>query len=180
MVSKKKQRAITNKKISQVRVDIYLKDMRLRDLQREAILRGMDFQDMVSSSVLQLSTWLINNWGEVRQRELLDEFDSWMDGKLKESGNDDLIHPMLNLGFNPTEEEGKKKTKRIKGIRKEPVRKERTTEGVFKGTKKALTFELTKKGLDKTEIVKQVMESFPDAKEKSIIIWHNRMRKNMG
>jgi hypothetical protein len=180
MTSKKKLRAIKNQKLSDVRIDVYLKDMRLKDIQRECILRGMDFQEMVESSVLNLSSWLINNYGEKRVRENLDKFDTWMEDQLRTHGKEDLIHPMLNLGFvTETSDSGEVKTKKIKGIRKQIIKKERTLEGVFKGTKKALTFELAKKGLSKAEVIAKVIEHFPEAQEKSIGIWYNRMKKEM-
>ena len=174
---KKKLRAIKNQKLSSVRVETYMKDMRLRDIQRECIVRGMDFELMASSSVLQLSSWLIHNFEKPRKRELLKGYDDWLNGRLREHGKDDLIHPMLDLGYSQDEKTGEKKQRRIKGLRKEVSKKERTEDGIFSGTKKALTFKLSKEGKSKQEVIELVMEQFPEAKEKSIGIWYNKAKK---
>ena len=177
-MSKAKQREIKKTALKSVRVDILLKDMKLKDLQRECIMRGMDFEQMVKSSVLNLSSWLINNWELKKDRELLNEFDHWNNRILYGGGNGDLVHDMLNLGYFE-DDTGKIKQKRVKGIRKEHKKKERTEDGIFKGTKKALTYECAKKGLSKKDTIDKVMAQFPEASEKSIGIWYNKAKKSI-
>lgn len=176
-MSKKKLRAIKNQKLKDVRVDVYLKDYRLKDLQRECIMRGMDFEEMVKCSIMKLQSWLIDNFEKAKDRNLLTEFDIWMDRILYGGGNGDLVHPMLNLGHYSDQETGTIKEKRIKGIRKDVIKKKRTQDGIFQGTKKAYTYELCKQGKSKEETIDLVMEKFPEAKEKSIGIWYNRAKK---
>ena len=176
-MSKKKQRAIKNQKLSTVRVETYMKDMKLKDLQRECILRGMGFEEMAVASILQLSSWLIDNFERPRKRDRLKEFDDWMNERLEKNGKHDLIHPMLDLSYSRDEKTGKKKQKRIKGLRREVVKKERTEDGIFSGTKKAFTYKLTKEGKTKQEVIELVIEQFPEAKEKSIGIWYNKAKK---
>ena len=178
-MSKAKQREIKKTALKSVRTDILLKDMKLKDLQRECIMRGMDFEQMVKSSVLNLSSWLIDNWELKKDRSLLNEFDHWNNRILYGGGNGDLVHDMLNLGYFEDRETGEVKEKRIKGVRKKTIKKERTEDGIFKGTKKALTYHLCKQGKSKKEAVEEVMKQFPEALEKSIGIWYNRAKKTL-
>ena len=176
-MSKAKQREIKKTALKSIRTDILLKDMKLKDLQRECIMRGMDFEQMIRSSVLNLSSWLIDNWELKKDRDILNDFDHWNNRILYGGGNGDLVHDMLNLGYFEDKETGEAKQKRIKGVRKQTSKKERTTEGIFKGTKKALTYECSKNGKTKNETIEIVMAQFPDASEKSIGIWYNRAKK---
>lgn len=176
-MSKKKQRAIKKQMLKDVRVDVFLKNYKLKDLQRECIMRGMDFEEMVKSSVMGLQSWLIDNFEKAKDKSLLTDFDVWMDRILYGGGNGDLVHPSLNLGHFQDEETGIIREKKIKGFRKSINKKERTADGIFKGTKKAYTYELCKQGKTKDETIELVMEKFPDAKDKSIGIWYNRAKK---
>lgn len=178
-MSKKQQRAIKNLVIRDAKVDAVIKDLKLPDLQRQCVIRGMPFHDVVEATVLNLHSFLIQNWDNSVDRNKLIEFDVWMDQELTDIGRADLIHPMLNLGHTIKDDGGivKKKVKKIKSEKKK--KRERTEDGIFKGTKKAYTFELAKKGHSKDEVIDMVLEKFPEANEKSISIWYNKARKSV-
>lgn len=177
-MSKKQQRAIKNLQIRDVKVDVIIKDLKLPDLQRQCIIRGMDFNELCESSVLNLHSFLINNWDAPINRNRLSEFDNWYNAELKEIGCDDLIHPLLDLGHTINNDTGETVKRRVKKIKPEKkVKRERTEDGIFKGTKKAYTFELAKKGLKKSKVIDLVLEKFPEANEKSISIWFNKAKK---
>lgn len=157
----------------------------IRDLQRHAIVRGMEFEKLATLDVPNLQAWVIRHHHLPIQAELLDKYDDWKEAYLKSRGmGDEMFHPDLRLGFTAEkDEEGNiLKTKRgLKGIKKPKKPKtERTAEGLFTGTKKALTFDLVKKGLSNSQITSEVTSKFPEAKDKSITIWIKRARKQFG
>ena len=177
-MSKKNQRAIKNRIINDTKIDAFIKDLRLPDIQRECIIRGMPFMEVCDSSVLQLHSYLIKNWDNPTDRDLIIAFDKWMDQELEELGREDLIHPMLNLGYTENQETGEKVKRRIKTVKpKIKKKRERTSEGIFKGTKKAYTYELSKQGIEKAKAIEMVKEKFPEANEKSVSIWYNKAKK---
>ena len=51
--------------------------------------------------------------------------------------------------------------------------------GLITGTKKSLTYELVKKGKSSERIIKKVIKKFPDAKEKSILIWVRKAERDI-
>ena len=51
--------------------------MKYRDLQRNAIVRGMGFSEMVNSDIYSLQAWLAANWKIPIDTQKLDEFDYW-------------------------------------------------------------------------------------------------------
>jgi len=172
-MAKKKKKPLSHS----VRVDVILKGLRLKDLQRECVLRGMEFKKVAECSILRLHSWLIQNWDNPIRREAIDEYDRWLDTELSELGRDDLIHPSLNLGSTENET-GQIVKKRIRQVNPQKKKKKsRTVDGIFTGTKKAYTYELAKQGIEKSEAIKMVIEKFPEAKEKSISIWFNKARK---
>lgn len=150
-----------------------------KDLKRNAVVRGMPFEEVVNGSVPRLDNWLhLNNFKEIRP-ELLDEFDDWVEKQLTDAGKEDLIHPQLRLGYiGERGEDGEPvKRKRVKGIKKKKVKKEKTKGGLYKGTKKALTFQLQQEGFEMAEVEAKVIEEFPDANIKSVKIWYKKSRR---
>lgn len=144
-------------------------------------MRGMPFEDIGKSSIPNLQSWYLKNYDLPVDYRLLEEFDLWCEKLLRERGADDtMISPIFRLSsVGARNAEGEiTKRKRIRSMVAKPKRKkERTTEGLFKGTKKAFTYELAQKDLPKAEVMAMVKEKYPDAKEKSIGIWYNRARK---
>jgi len=162
----------------------YLEKMTIRDLKRGCIVRGCPFEEIVSQGVPFLEGWFVKNFLEDIDSTLLDEYDNWVEMVLRKRGlGDEYFHPMLRLGYiaEKDEEGNTKKAKRVKGIKKaKKAKKERTDDGIFKGTKKALTFQLQKEGKTKEETIELVRGNFEDVKEKSIGIWYNKARKLHG
>lgn len=153
--------------------------MRYKDLQTACVSRGIDFDYLVKGDVNSLQTWLIRYWDNPANDLRLMEFDKWREQKLKESGRPG--EPYVRLGYmGETDENGniisiKKPEMLVKP--KKPQRERDKETGIFHGTKKAYTLELTKAGMGIKEIIKLVMEKYPEAKEKSIKIWHKRFKK---
>lgn len=161
-----------------------LQYMKHKDLKRACVVRGMPFDEVVNTSTPGLSNWFQSNYHRGQNPSLLDEFDYWTQIKLKERGykdGDPMLSPSLGLGYigevNP--ETGETIIKRPKGIKKlpKPKRERDSTTGLFKGTKKDLTYECQKQGLEFKEAFKKVLNQFPEAQEKSVRIWFNRSRK---
>ena len=57
-------------------------------------------------------------------------------------------------------------------------KKEKNELGLWKGTKKAYTFELTLKGYDLERVTRRVLKHFPEANEKSIKQWYKAALKS--
>jgi len=156
-----------------------LANFKLPDLKRQVIMRGYPFLAIGGSSVLDLQQYFLTHYYEPKNPKLLDEYDDYIEKIGKERGWDkSLYHPDLRLGYiAERDDEGNViKRKRIK-IKIKKKKRDRTNDGLYSGTKKAYTYELVKKGLDRKEIIKLVIEQFPEAKEKSIIIWMNRAKR---
>lgn len=159
----------------------YVENLNLTDLKRGCVSRGLEFQEVGNKSILNLQSWYLRNFDNPIDEGLLEKFDIWCEELLSARGNDG---PMLSSTFRLSavaerDAEGKitkrKRIKRLGGkIRK---KKARTSEGLFQGTKKAYTYELVKQGKTKAEAILEVIDKFPDAKEKSIGIWYNRAKK---
>lgn len=178
------------------RSDRVLQDMKLRDLQIACIARGMDFQEMVESSVPELHGWFDRNYQKPQNILWLNEFDDWRELELKKKYDPKIdawaFHPALRFGFvGKKDEDGnviEKKKPRLKGVDKVEKPKRERLEGtkVLSGTKKAYSYLLAtrhlrrpdeKKEFSPAKIVEKVIAKFPEAQEKSIKIWVSRARK---
>ena len=62
---------------------------------------------------------------------------------------------------------------------KKPKR-EKDESGLWKGTKKSYTYELTNKGYTLERITRRVMKKFPEAKPKSIQQWYRAALRKKG
>lgn len=161
-----------------------LQNMRHRDVQKACVLRGMPFEDVINFSHHKLVSWFMDNYDNSQSPNLINEYDTWMDVQLSLKGymeGDSLRHPALKFG-NPGNIEDMEKLNKGPVPNKPPkINKPKSemdpTLGVRKGTKKALTYQLTKDKKPIEEIITQVKEAFPEAEEKSIRIWHKRCLK---
>lgn len=157
-----------------------LQKLNLPDLKRHCIVRGIPFEKVGDSSILQLQSWFLKNYNNKVDISLLDKYDDWLEAYLKARNVDKtMLDPIFRLGhISERDDEGNvTKVKRVRGMGKKVQKKrERTEEGIFTGTKKAYAVELQKQGLTKAEVTEKVMEKFPDAKEKSISIWFNKAK----
>ncbi len=166
--------------------DGHLTKMKFKDLKRECVVRGMLFEDVIGYSQPQLAGYFREHFFDDVQHNLLDEFDDWQEDEIRKAVNaggvdpEDIIHSSLRLVFIAEWDEDGNVTKRKRVrtiIKKKKKRRERTKQGIFSGTKKALTYQLQKEGHDKKTVTKMVLEQYPDASEKSISIWFNKSKK---
>jgi hypothetical protein len=158
-----------------------------KDIKRECVIRGIPFEDVISNDAVYLSLYFREHFYDKTTPKRLDEFDAWQEKQIIESMKAKgrrveayATSPSLRLGFvGDTDAEGNiLTTKRIKGIIKSPkVKRERTKNNIYKGTKKALTYQLQISGKSKAEAITEVMAAFPDANAKSISIWYNKSKK---
>lgn len=157
--------------------------MSYKDLKRRAIVLGMPFEMAAAATFGQLQSWIVNSNAKPNS-QLIDDFDDWVDKELEKRGyskKDPLRSPMLRLGYLGETKEGEVKVRRIRGIprNKEKVLRERTEEGYWKGTKKAYTVELTKRGFSFDRVWRRVSKKFPEALEKSVKQWYRHTVKDM-
>lgn len=164
----------------------YINGLKYKQLKVECIIRGMSFEEVLGKSVYDLNSWVAKNFTNKIDHSLLDKFDDWQDGvvkkivKNKSKSSKVIVHPSLRLGYiaEKDDEGNVVKRRRVKTIfKKEKKKRERTKDGIFTGTKKAYTFQLQQEGLPKEEVIKMVIDKFPDASQKSINIWFNKSRK---
>lgn len=168
--------------------------MRVHELQASCIMRGLEFTDVVGWDFGKLASWLIKNYDEDSNRDLLEDFDIWVDEKLAERGyeENDPIRQFRKFSNLDEEQNPQVKTKALKkaGVpKKKRTKKERNTLGIFKGTKKEYTYELAKSLIEKygdkytnkeiskkfsSQLFRKVVKKHEDAKEKSVKIWMKR------
>ena len=158
-----------------------IENMTYKDLKRAVVARGMNFEDVVAGDFYKLNSWLHKNYSNDVDLELLNQYDEWMDNELKGLGQTDLVHPSLRLGYigDKDTEENSIKLKKVKQEKKPKEKREKTENGLFKGTKKALTFECATKGMNLENTIKKVMKNFDDASEKSIKIWFKKAKREL-
>lgn len=159
-------------------------NMTYKDLKRKAIVLGMPFPDAVKAGVFDLLHY-IQASEEIPDPTLIDKYDEWMDQQLENLGypkNDVLRNHRLRLGFLGEETvEGKRKSKRVPGIKKTKKKapRERDEFNLIKGTKKSYVWELTSKGYDIDRIIRRMKKKFPDANEKSINLWYRNAKRKL-
>lgn len=155
-------------------------NMNYRDCKRRAIALGMPFPDACAADFNKLHSFIVNS-NNKPDPSLIDKYDDWMDKQLEDRGfpkTDPRRSYQLRLGFIGENEEGKVVRKRIKGISKpKKPKREKTQEGIWKGTKKAYTYELASRGFSIERTIRRVLKKFPDAKEKSIKQWYKACKR---
>jgi hypothetical protein len=179
----KKKHQIISTRVAGTAAERELQHLKHKDLQRACVGRGIPFEDAVNFDIPALQSWFCKNFYNGQNIMFLNDYDAWKDEQLRMNGHekgDPVFHPSLRLGFIGSRDDAgnvsSTKKPRLKSlIGKEKPKRERL-EGtkIFSGTKKAMTWELTKAKLDLKTITKRVMEKFPEAKAKSISIWHKR------
>lgn len=157
-------------------------DMTYKTLKRNVVVRGMPFNEVVGGTFPALQNWFHHNRNNNVDTDLLDQYDEWIEAQLKERGADYLIHPQLRLGYiGEKDDEGNVvKIKRVKGIKKKKKKREKTEDGIFKGTKKALTFQCEKEGMTMEDTIEKVKKSFGEISLKSVKIWYKKSQKLRG
>lgn len=184
MVKKKKDKPVPSKEKSNF-LGAAGRNQTYRDLKRKAVILGMPFPDACSASVFQLINW-INTSEEKPNKHLINEYDDWMDRQLETAGlakDDPLRSSKLRLGFLGEEgEDGKRKTRRVSGIKKPREKKpprERDEFNLIKGTKKSYVWELTSKEYELERIIRRMKKKFPEANEKSINLWYRTAKRKL-
>ncbi|MAO08060.1 MAG: hypothetical protein CL596_05035 [Alteromonas sp.] len=153
--------------------------MTLNDLKRHCISRGMDFQELIDGTVISLQNWYHRNSNNDIDLSRIAKFDDWLEKILRDRGKEELIHPQLRLSYiSENQSDDKPKKEKPKKEKKKP--REKNKHGIFKGTKKAYTFELQQKGKTLTQVIKKVTRKFPDASDKSIKIWYKKAARLNG
>ena len=146
--------------------DKFMGKLKYKDLKRECVIRGMAFDKVLRGGIPQLSNWLRNHFYDDLQHDLLNSFDDYQEGlvrksmEAKDQNPEDVIHPSLRLGYIAERDaEGNViKRKRVRTlVKKRKKKRERTGDGIFQGTKKALTFKLQQEGLEKADVIEKVM-----------------------
>lgn len=184
MVKKKKDKPVPSKEKSNF-LGAAGRNQTYRDLKRKAVILGMPFPDACSASVFQLINW-INTSEEKPNKHLINGYDDWMDRQLETAGlakDDPLRSSKLRLGFLGEEgEDGKRKTRRVSGIKKPREKKpprERDEFNLIKGTKKSYVWELTSNGYELERIIRRMKKKFPEANEKSINLWYRTAKRKL-
>jgi hypothetical protein len=161
-----------------------LTQMKYTDLKIACIVRGMLFEDVVEGTASSLQRFFIDNWHVKQDRDRLKQFDNWMAETLIKKGHD-KASPLVKYRLSTVLDEQENQKLKGKSLKKAKVKKEKkekrerdTNFNIFKGTKKAYTYELAQKGIEVGETVKLVIERFPEAQEKSIKIWYKRALKD--
>lgn len=168
-------------------INTALAHMKHKDLQRECVLRGLQFEKIVEFDHHALSNWFYHNFESPSDLARLTLYDIWMEEQLQAKGykkGDAALAPCFRLGFTPDLESITPKTpgvqkQIVQAVDTQPkeVKPKRVVDaetGVYSGTKKNLTYKLTDEGMELDKIVEKVLELFPEAQEKSIKIWHKR------
>lgn len=157
-----------------------LSKMRYKDLQRACLIRGIDFDEMVKMDTLGLHNYLLHEWDKPIVMERLNGFDIWRQNHLDSRYGPG--EPFVRLGFyGKSIDDGKEqKTIRVREKSNKPKRERDESMGsIYKGTKKALTFQSIKDGKTIDETIAIVIAAFPDALDKSIKIWSKRAAKQL-
>lgn len=148
-------------------------EMKYRDIKKLAIEMGMPFPDVVNGDFYSMVSFIDSGESQKRNPALVEEFDKWMEKILLDRGADYLVKPSLRLSYVSDEKrEEVENTKKEKKEKKPKKVVEKDSNNLIKGTKKSYTFELAKKGYDIERIKRRVLKKFPDASEKSIVIWY--------
>lgn len=160
-------------------------NMTYRDCKRRAVALGMPFPDACAADWGRLQSYIMKTENKP-DLSLIDKYDDWVDSMLEQAGyakDDPLRSYQLRLGFISEEkvEEGKRKTRKIKGLPKpKKPKREKDESGLWKGTKKSYTYELTNKGYTLERITRRVMKKFSEAKSKSIQQWYRAALRKKG
>ena len=155
-------------------------DMTYKDLKKAVVVRGMPFEEVIAGDFCKLNSWLHSNFNNPIKLKRLDKYDTWLEAELLSLGANDMIHPSLRLGYigEKDNEENSINLKKLKKESKPKEKREKLVNGLFKGTKKALTFECASKGLNLEDTIKRVLDQFEDASSKSIKIWYKKALKD--
>ena len=158
----------------------WIETLKLKDLKRVALMKGLSFRLLGELSIFELQSWVYKHYNEPDNIAKLEEYDNWLEKTLTEEGYiEKPIHIDLKLAFYPEDDEGNSKK-----VRRDPnifgVTKSNTEKAYFKprkGAMKSLVFDLIEKGKPTKEIIKIMDERFPAASIGSVKVWCSQARK---
>jgi len=154
----------------------YMSRLKLKDLKRACIMRGMPFSRIVRYGVHEMQSWLYKNFDNKINPVLLDEYDEWFQDQVE-----DPVHVLLKMAYYTEDENGNVKRERRNTFMM-GVEKTKAEIAAFKpkrGSMKELTFELIRAGKPTKEVIKEVMDQFQTANEGSIKSWASKARKSV-
>ena len=165
-----------------VLADRFLSRLKIRDLKRQCIIRGMPFEEVSQGYVPQLQGFFMKNFHVEGKKSLLAEYDAWAELKfaklnLSLYGHEETPAELRMGTFNEVDgETGEKKVKekKIKGIVKEKKVAEKNNFGVRVGTAKAYVSHLVEKGKSLDVIKARLEIRFPGKSGKSVDIWYKK------
>lgn len=162
--------------------------MKHKDLQKACILRGLAPEDVVGFDHHKLVVWFYDNYNNGQDENLLKEFDIWKENEFIKNNipeTDPIRNPVLRLSYVEPIIEGVEPPKPPKlipekaaSMEPKPKGEKHDAWGIKSGTKKFRTYELAirdRKNME--EVIKIVMDEYPDAQDKSIKIWWKRAIK---
>lgn len=155
----------------------YMSRLRLKDLKRACIIRGIPFSRVSRYSIHELQSWLFRNFENRINVTLLEAYDTWFDEQIT-SGPVELE---LRLSYFGEDKDGNRKQSRrdtlILGANK--TKEEIATFKPRRGSMKALVFTLIREGKSTKEIIQEVQANYPNAKTGSIKSWCSKARKSV-
>jgi hypothetical protein len=165
------------------RVYDLLSHMKIRELKQACVVRNMPFDEVGECSMLDLQSFLLKRWDAPTDKTLLNDYDNWLETELRELGCEDLIHPLLRIGYFGEDADGNEIRKQLKNISFSNVKskKEIAQFKPKKGSKKSLVYEVLRKDPSTTteELIEIVTQAYPDVSIGSIKSWASRARKSI-
>lgn len=178
-MKKRKTRPVSREE----RIADLLSSMKIRDLKQAAIARNLKFRDATEFSVLELQSWLFKHWDDTVDKTLLNDYDVWLEQELTEEGLEDLIHPLLRLGYLGEDQDGNEVRRQLKNIAISNVKtkKDLAKFKPRKGSKKSLVFSIIRKNpdIDTKILIEEVLSQYPDVSVGSIKSWASKARKSV-
>ena len=154
----------------------YMSKLKLKDLKRACIMRGMPFQRVSRYSVHDMQSWLYKNFDDKINPVLLDDYDEWFQKQVE-----DPVHALLKMAYYTEDEQGNVKKERRNTFMM-GIEKTKAEVAAFKpkrGSMKELTFQLIRAGKPTKEVIEEVMAQFTVANEGSIKSWCSKARKSV-
>lgn len=152
----------------------------LRDLKRACIVRGIHFNLVVESDVLELQSWLFRNYYNLTEPNLLVEFDRWYETELSDQGIiDGPLHTDLKFGYYREDEVGNRRSSKRNTLIVGAVKSDREL-AEYKpriGTAKERAFELFEEGLSTREVIDEMDLIHPEVSEGTVKVWGSKWRK---
>jgi len=150
--------------------------LKLKDLKRSCIMRGIPFPRVIRYDVHGLQSWLFKNFQTRINPMRLEEYDLWFDQQLTKSGPVPLA---LRLSYFGEDDDGNRKSGKrdmfMLGVEK--TKAEIAGFRPKRGSMKEMVFSLIKDGVSTKDTIFEVQDLYPGANEGSIKSWASKARK---